>query len=251
MDITLSPIEVRVLGSLVEKELTTPEYYPLSLNAVVLACNQKSNRDPVMSLCDEDVSAALETLRGKNLAWQMSTAGGRVPKFEHNLPAKLKLAGLGGALAGAENSQAPENQDAGGAVETSLMRRELAVLTALMLRGPLTPGELRGVSGRMYAFKDAAELEETVQKLMSAETGPLIAKLPKQPGRKEQRYAHLFSGDIAVQAASPDAPAGAPAAAPALPLSDRLSILEQKVALLADEIVALKQAVMEVKKPPV
>jgi uncharacterized protein YceH (UPF0502 family) len=246
MDITLSPIEVRVLGSLVEKELTTPEYYPLSLNAVVLACNQKSNRDPVMSLCDEDVSAALETLRGKNLAWQMSTAGGRVPKFEHNLPAKLKLAGLGGA----ENAPAPENQ-AGGAVETNLMRRELSVLTALMLRGPLTAGELRGVSGRMYAFKDPAELEETVQKLMSAGTGPLIAKLAKQPGRKEQRYAHLFSGDIAAQAGPSDAPAvGAPAAAPALPLSDRLSLLEQKVSMLADEIVALKQTVFEIKKPP-
>jgi uncharacterized protein YceH (UPF0502 family) len=103
----------------------------------------------------------------------------------------------------------------------------------------------------MYAFKDAVELEETVQKLMSAETGPLIAKLAKQPGRKEQRYAHLFSGDIAAQAAPVDASAtGAQAAVPALPLSDRLSLLEQKVALLADEIVALKQTVMEIKKPP-
>jgi hypothetical protein len=103
----------------------------------------------------------------------------------------------------------------------------------------------------MYAFKDPAELEDTVQKLMSAETGPLVAKLPKQPGRKEQRYAHLFSGDIAAQAGPSDAPAaGAPAAAPALPLSDRLSLLEQKVSMLADEIVALKQTVFEIKKPP-
>lgn len=251
MDIVLSPIEVRVLGSLVEKELTTPEYYPLSLNALVLACNQKSNRDPVMSLCNEDVSAALETLRGKNLAWQMSTAGGRVPKFEHNLPAKLKLAALGGPPTGAEIAPAPENQAGGSAVETNLMRRELAVLTALMLRGPLTPGELRSVTGRMYSFKDPAELEETVQKLMSAEIGPLIAKLPKQPGRKEQRYAHLFSGDVAAQAVPSDAPAaGAQAAVPALPLSDRMSLLEQKVTMLADEIVALKQAVVDSKKLP-
>jgi hypothetical protein len=252
MDITLSPIEVRVLGSLVEKELTTPEYYPLSLNALVLACNQKSNRDPVMSLSNEDVNAALETLRGKNLAWQFSAAGGRVPKYEHNLPAKLMAAiHSGDAVSGNETGDAPPDSLVHGrTVATNLVRRELSVLTALMLRGPLTPGELRSVTGRMYSFKDPAELDETVQKLMSAQTGPLIAKLPKQPGRKEQRYTHLFSGDTAAQAAPPDAPAtGAQAAAPALPLSDRLSLLEQKVSMLADEIVALKQAVVEIKKP--
>jgi uncharacterized protein YceH (UPF0502 family) len=252
MDIVLSPIEVRVLGSLVEKELTTPEYYPLTLNALVLACNQKSNRDPVMSLCNEDVSAALELLRGKNLAWQMSVAGARVPKYEHNLPAKLMAAfHPGDSASGNETGDAPPDSLVHGrTVATTLVRRELAVLTALMLRGPLTPGELRGVTGRMYPFKDPAELEETVQKLMSSEFGPLIAKLPKQPGRKEQRYAHLFSGDVAAQSAPADAPgAGAQTAAPALPLSDRLSLLEQKVALLADEIVAIKQAVVEIKKP--
>ncbi|HUI94055.1 MAG TPA: YceH family protein [Chitinivibrionales bacterium] len=246
MDITLSPVEARVLGSLVEKELTTPEYYPLSLNALVLACNQKNNRDPVMSLSEEEVSATLTTLRSKDLAWQMSTAGGRVPKYEHSLPARLS------AIKGETGATHQDSIVNGRTVATNQMRPELAVLTALMLRGPLTGGELRGVTGRMYSFKDPAELETTIQKLMNWENGPLIVKLPKQPGRKEQRYAHLFSGDAAAQPGPSEAVAAVPqAAAPAtgLPLNDRLSVVEQKVAMLLEEVVTLKQAIIALKKP--
>ena len=142
MDIILSPVEARVLGSLVEKELTTPEYYPLSLNALTAACNQKNNRDPVMSLTADDVTMALESLRGKNLAWQLSTAGGRVPKFEHNLPARLAIAAQD-AQGNADASE--ENAPATRSVAANMLRPELAVLAELLLRGPLTAGELRTV----------------------------------------------------------------------------------------------------------
>jgi uncharacterized protein len=245
MEIVLSPVEVRVLGSLVEKELTTPEYYPLSLHALVAACNQKSNRDPVMSLSGDDVSMAIGTLRGKNLAWQLNTAGGRVPKFEHNLPARLAIAAQDES---ASDAPLPSDGDAATRVKTtSLMRRELAVLAALMLRGPLTAGEIRGVTGRMHPFKDIPETEETLAKLMKPESGPLVVKLAKQAGRKEQRYAHCFSGALAPQAETIGAPqANAPA--PAGSVNDRFLILEKKVGMLADEIAAMKQAFEEFRK---
>jgi uncharacterized protein YceH (UPF0502 family) len=251
MDIVLSPVEVRVLGSLVEKELTTPEYYPLSLNSLVAACNQKSNRDPVMELTEDEVGQALDSLRGKNLAWQLNTAGGRVPKFEHNLPARLKTLAAaaqntsgqnqgGDTAAGAD----PETADAK-AVENTLMRRELSMLTVLMLRGPLTVGEIRTCTGRMHSFKDLPEVEETLQRLCGWEGGPLTVKLARETGRKEHRYAHLFCG-----ATASSAPGVQEAAeAPRLPVSDRVAILEQKVALLTEEIVALKQAQSGAKKP--
>jgi uncharacterized protein len=253
MDIVLSPVEARVLGSLVEKELTTPEYYPLSLNALTAACNQKNNRDPAMSLSADDVTMALESLRGKNLAWQLSTAGGRVPKFEHNLPARLAIAAQGAPAdaAGAQGNvdTSAENAPATRSIAANMVRPELAILTELLLRGPLTAGELRTVTARMHAFPSIDEVEAYVLKLMSPALGPLIAKLPKQPGKKEQRYAHCFFGDVPAQQVATTPPEGAsPAPVVAGSVNDRFAVLEQKVNMLADEIVAIKQAIVEMKK---
>jgi uncharacterized protein YceH (UPF0502 family) len=246
MDIVLSPVEVRVLGSLVEKELTTPEYYPLSLNSLVAACNQKSNRDPVMTLTDDDVTMAVGSLRGKNLAWQLNTAGGRVPKFEHNLPARMKI------LTGSVQADLPQTDtDATGdqkdakAAEFNLLRREIAVLCVLMLRGPLTVGEIRGCTGRMYPFTGLPDVEESVNRLSGE---GLVAKLPREPGRKENRFCHCFS-DVTSQSAA-DTPAVAADQPVILPgtVPDRIGQLEQKVVRLTEEIVVLRQAFEEFRK---
>ena len=217
MDILLSPHEVRVLGSLIEKELTTPEYYPLTLNSLMAACNQKSNRDPVLSLSENDVKKAMDQLRGKTLAWEMNLSGSRVPKYEHNLPAKF-----------------------------AFTPQETAALCVLMLRGPCTPGEIRVSSGRMYAFNDLAEVEETLRGLTEKQNGPFVTKLPMQPGRKEHRFAHLFSGEVPMQAIEPLVSQGP--AASENPSVDRLSVLEERVAELSDELTAMKGAFEEFKK---
>src|SRR6202051_609891 len=162
MDILLSDVETRVLGSLVEKELTTPEYYPLSLNALVNACNQKSNRDPVMTLQEDAVRQALRSLSDQAL---VRSAGGdsRVPKFEHRLNELYNF-----------------------------HRHEIAVLCVLLLRGPQTPGELRTRAERMYAFEDLEAVHSALHHLMRREP-PLAKILPRQPGPKGARYLQLFS----------------------------------------------------------
>jgi hypothetical protein len=265
MDIVLSPVEVRVLGSLVEKELTTPEYYPLSLIALVAACNQKSNRDPVMTLTGDDVALAIESLRGKNLAWQLNAAGGRVPKFEHNLPARLKVLSEAAMAEKIQNStaaevtnvsevmDASEEQPNARAVEFNLLRKEIAVLCVLMLRGPLTIGEVRGCTGRMYQFKDLADVEDCVTRLSTA---GFIQKLARQPGTKESRFHHCFfaapavSASSAPQAAPPDAAAPAAAQPVVLPgtVADRVMLLEQKVAQLTNDVSGIRQAFEEFRK---
>ncbi len=160
----LTSIEARVLGCLIEKELATPEYYPLSLNALTNACNQRSNRDPVMSLDEADVSQALDALRFKGLAMQ-SAEGSRVAKYAHALTSKLYLEPY-----------------------------ELAIVAELLLRGPQTVGELRTRTERMYSFGDLAAVETVLNDLMERET-PLVTRLARQPGRKESRFAHLFCGE--------------------------------------------------------
>lgn len=155
----LNQIEVRVLGALLEKDLATPEYYPLSLNALINACNQKSNRDPVVNYDDATVQAALERLKHK----QRSGPGLRVEKYGHRLG------------------------------DWNLGRRELALLCLLLLRGPQTPGELRARSERLYAFSDLAAVEHTLQNLLDRQP-PLVVRLPRLPGTKEFRFAHLLSG---------------------------------------------------------
>jgi uncharacterized protein YceH (UPF0502 family) len=208
MDILLSAVETRVLGSLVEKELTTPEYYPLSLNALVNACNQKSNRDPAMNLHEDDVREALRTLDKKGLAGAADNMVSRVSKYEHRL------------------------QEA-----YNFTRHEIAILSELLLRGPQTPGELRSRAERMHKFDDLGIVQSTLQRLMKREP-PLVKVLPRQPGTKEARYAHLMSGDVEVS--SPDSTAGIVAASGASN-GERVARLEDQVANLQSEIVDLKQ----------
>jgi uncharacterized protein len=166
MSIELSDVEVRALGSLVEKEITTPEYYPLSLNALVNACNQKSNREPVMNLDEEAVRKALRSLTDRAMV-RSASGDSRVAKFEHRLNELYNF-----------------------------HRHEIAVLCVLLLRGPQTPGELRTRSERLYAFEDLDAVHAALNLLMRREP-PLVKILPRQPGTKESRYMHLMSGDVA------------------------------------------------------
>jgi len=200
MEFVLNPIEARVLGCLIEKELATPEYYPLTLNALTNACNQKSNRDPVMALEDAEVVRALDSLRFQRLAHQ-SAEGVRAAKYCHNLEGLLRL----------------EPQ-------------ELAILAELLLRGPQTVGELRGRAERMAPINDLAAAEEALTSLSERES-PLVTRLPRQAGRKEQRYAHLLSG---VPEVSDEGSARVMAE------NERLAALEAEVAALRDEIIELR-----------
>jgi uncharacterized protein len=208
MDILLTEVETRVLGSLVEKELTTPEYYPLSLNALVNACNQKSNRDPVMNLDEGAVREALRTLDKKGLAGAADNMVSRVSKYEHRL------------------------QEA-----YNFTRHEIAILSELLLRGPQTPGELRSRADRMHKFDDLGIVQSTLQRLMKREP-PLVKVLPRQPGTKEARYAHLLSGDVEV---SPPVSSVGVAATSSASGGDRIARLEDQVENLQSEIADLKQ----------
>src|SRR5438477_4927492 len=192
----LSGMEARVLGSLIEKEITTPDYYPLSLNSLVNACNQKNNREPVMNLDDDTVREALDALHAKNLAEPASGVESRVTKYEHRLQETFNF-----------------------------NRGETAILCVLLLRGPQTPGELRGRTERMQRFEALDEVQSTLQRLMECEP-PLVKVLPRQPGTKEARYTHLLSGDmedVSVARASSPAIANNPAD------TERLARLEDEV----------------------
>ncbi len=202
MDFQLDAEEARVLGSLLEKEITTPEYYPLSLNALLNACNQKSNRDPIMHLDEDALERAVYTLRDKGLLLNITGAGSRVVKYGHRLTEKLNLG-----------------------------RRETALLCELMLRGPQTLGELRTRGERMHRFDDLAEVESVLDRMPE-----LVTKLPRRAGEKEVRYAHLLSGAPEI-GASPDQPAGATAPA----RLDRVGVLEAEVAELRREFAELKE----------
>ncbi len=212
----LSEAEARVLGALIEKDITTPDYYPLSLNALVNACNQKNNRDPVMSLTEDAVRDALSSLQEKRMAGPAGGADSRVTKYEHRL-------------------QEVFNFD----------RREIAVVCVLLLRGPQTPGELRGRTERMYRFETLDDVQSALQKLMDRQ--PSLARvLPRQPGTKESRYMHLFSGDVAADSAAvPSIPATRPAGDP---LESRIANLENEVLSLSSEIADLRREFGEFKQ---
>jgi hypothetical protein len=207
MELGLDADEVRVLGSLLEKEITTPEYYPLSLNALLNACNQKSNRDPIVHFDEDRVERVLYMLRDKGLSLNITGAGSRVPKYGHRLSEKLNLG-----------------------------RRELAVLCELMVRGPQTLGELRTRAERMHPFDDLAEVESVIERMPE-----LVTKLPRRSGEKEARYAHLLSGTPQAdsQAASSFAERSVDSA-PA-PRSDRVTVLETEVAQLRRDLEDLRQ----------
>jgi uncharacterized protein YceH (UPF0502 family) len=214
MDILLNDVETRVLGSLVEKELTTPEYYPLSLNALVNACNQKSNRDPVMNLDEEAVRESLRNLDKKGLAGPADNMVSRVSKYEHRL------------------------QEA-----YNFTRHEIAILAELLLRGPQTPGELRSRADRMHKFDDLGIVQSTLQRLMKREP-PLVKVLPRQPGTKEARYAHLLSGDVEL----PQDTAARPTVAGSSVGGDRIARLEAQVETLQSEFADLKQQLAAFRK---
>lgn len=211
----LSENEVRVLGALVEKDITTPDYYPLSLSALINASNQKSNRDPVLELDESDVRTALDGLNQKRLAGQTSTAESRVPKYAHRL-------------------QEVFNFD----------RRETAVLCVLLLRGPQTPGELRGRTERMYKFEDLSVVESALHRLMQRQP-PLVKKLPRLVGTKESRYAHLLAGDVEEWNAPEETPPGAASRGEE---DQRLARLESDMQSLREELDTLRQQFEQFRK---
>ena len=213
----LNDVEVRVLGSLVEKQVTTPEYYPLTLNALTLACNQKNNRNPVTSYDEGTVAQALDTLREKNLAYIFHGSTSRVPKYKHVMPEVMHLS-------------APE----------------LAIMSVLMLRGPQTPGELRGNASRLYEFSGLEEIQQVLDSLVSKETEPLVMRLPRQSGQKEARFAHLLSGpvDVDTSVVEPSAKVSTPRSSQ----SERIDRLEQEVATLTEGMQKLQEQFEEFKR---
>ncbi|NLG77052.1 MAG: DUF480 domain-containing protein [Xanthomonadaceae bacterium] len=204
MNLELSPNEIRVIGCLIEKSITTPDQYPLSINALTNACNQKSNRDPVMALDERTVQETIDGLVKKHLVLERSGFGSRVPKYQH----RFCNTGFG---------------------SLEFTPQATAILCELMLRGPQTPGELRGRSARMAEIRDAGEVEATLHALATREDGPFVVKLAREPGRRESRYAHLFGGPIeaSVEPEYVDVPA---TAAPSL--VERIEALERQVAEL-------------------
>jgi uncharacterized protein len=199
----LDSTEIRILGSLMEKQLSTPEYYPLTLNALVAATNQKSNREPVMELSENDLQRALDRLQDEKLVWKVM--GGRAVRFDHNLDAVWHIG-----------------------------RAEKALLTLLFLRGPQTAGEMRGRSDRLHQFASVAEAEGTLRE-MAAHSEPLVRQLPRRPGQKEERWSHTVGGAVveAVEPVSTSTPASEP-------LSVRVQTLETRVAALEETLAALR-----------
>jgi len=213
-ELTLTENEVRVLGSLIEKDITTPDYYPLSLNALVNACNQKSNREPVMQLDENAVRDALSGLQEHRLAGPAGGADSRVTKYEHRTQEVFNFT-----------------------------RAEVAVLCVLLLRGPQTPGELRGRTERMHRFETLDEVQSALQKLMQRQP-PLVKVLPRQPGTKESRWVHLLAGDVVV----PEAPQAAAGTGYCLGDSERLARLEEEVGSLRREVGELRDQLERFRK---
>jgi uncharacterized protein YceH (UPF0502 family) len=215
MPLELSALEARVIGCLIEKQVATPDQYPLSLNALVNACNQRSNREPVLNLEERDVQAVVDVLMRKQLVLEKSGFGSRVPKY-HQLFCNTQFGSL------------------------QFSRQQTAIVCELLLRGPQTPGELRTHAGRLAPIRDVAEVEAAVEDLMTRPEGPYVARLAREPGRRESRYAQLFTGvpTQAVADESTDLPAATTAAESGL--AARVSALEAEVAGLRMAIEALQ-----------
>ena len=217
MRIELDPLETRVIGCMIEKQITTPDQYPLSLNALANACNQKSNRDPVMNLDEPTVQHTLDALSRKHLVLERSGFGSRVPKYQH-LFCNTEYGSL------------------------KFSAQELAIVCELLLRGPQTPGELRSRAGRMASFTDVSEVEAALQSLLERESGPLVARLPREPGRRGSRYMHLFGGEPPPRASAESVATEDPAAAGEgdAALADRIARLEEEVRQLRAELDELR-----------
>ena len=236
MKIELTPIEARVIGCLIEKQITTPDQYPLSLNALVNACNQKSNRDPVLELEERIVQQTVDDLSRKHLVVEKSGFGSRVPKYQHRFC----------------------NTEYG---TLKLDPRELAIVCELLVRGPQTPGELRSRAARMAEFTDVSEVEAALTQLSEREDGPFVTRLAREPGRRDSRYAHLFSGPVEGGGAERhpgDARPGYTDVAHSAPLEPRSTIptpetafpdmrQEERLERLEDEVRALRAELNDLK----
>lgn len=215
MNIELTALEARVIGCLIEKAITTPDQYPLSLNALMNACNQKSNRDPIMDLDERTVQQTLDSLSRKHLVLDKSGFGSRVQKYQH----RFCNTGFG---------------------SLTFSPLETAIVCELLVRGPQTPGELRTRSGRMAEVHDVSEVETALLNLATREDGPFVAQLPREPGRRDARYSHLFSGDVDVAEIAAAAAVPAPTAVRSPPQAERIEKLEELVAGLRRELDELK-----------
>lgn len=219
MNIHLSPTEARIIGSLIEKAITTPDQYPLSLNALTNACNQKSNRDPVLELNERTVQETLDGLVRKHLVLERSGFGSRVPKYQH----RFCNTGFG---------------------SLEFTPQETAILCELLLRGPQTPGELRTRASRMADVNDVSDIETALNRLAAREDGPFVVRLAREPGRRDSRYAHLLSGAVEVGEEPAEAASASQARTPSLQasLQERVATLEQLVQQLRGEVDELKRA---------
>jgi uncharacterized protein YceH (UPF0502 family) len=213
VNIELTALEARVIGCLIEKAITTPDQYPLSLNALTNACNQKSNRDPIMDLDERTVQQTLDSLTRKHLILEKSGFGSRVPKYQH----RFCNTGFG----------AP-----------NFTELETAIVCELLARGAQTPGELRTRCSRLAQVSDVSEVDLALMNLATREDGPYVAQLPREPGRRDARYAHLFSGDIDISELPPPTHSAEPRPAPQ---SERIQRLEELVAELREELNELKE----------
>ena len=212
----LNEIETRVVGALVEKQLTTPEYYPLTLNALVAACNQKNNREPVMTLTEVEVTNALEHLRDRNIVYVFYGSNARVPKYKHMLPSVFELEPA-----------------------------EVAIIAVLLLRGSQTLGELRERTGRMHEFSGLGEVQETLDSLARRDE-PLVVKLERAPGQKEARFTHLLSGEIDMEKIA--ATTSTPQPRSTAQSAGKVEQWEQQIAELKSEITSLKERFDEFQK---
>ncbi|WP_038176639.1 MULTISPECIES: YceH family protein [Vibrio] len=212
MNIELTQVETRVIGALIEKEVTTPDYYPLSLNSLTAACNQKSNREPVMSLSEIDVQQAVDNLIARRLISDESGFNSRTSKFRHRFC----------------------NTEFG---DLKLTKQEKAIACCLLLRGAQTPGELRTRTNRLADFTDVKEVEAALEHMAVRSEGALVVKLPREPGKRESRYMHLFSGEVDINDI-PNIPEST-----AVVGSERIEILEQEVAQLKQDLTELKELV--------
>ncbi|PNH81936.1 YceH family protein [Vibrio diazotrophicus] len=209
MNIELSPLEARVIGCLIEKEVTTPDYYPLTLNSLTAAVNQKSNREPVLSLSDAEVQDVVSELISRRLVSDESGFNSRASKFQHRFC----------------------NTEFG---DLKLNEQELGIVCCLLLRGPQTPGELRTRTNRLCSFNDVKETEAVLERLAARELGALVVKLPREPGKRESRYQHLFSGEVDLEALAVESSSASSFS------SNKMEMLEAEVAELREEVAELR-----------
>lgn len=219
MNIELSPVEARVIGCLIEKEVTTPDYYPLTLNSLTAACNQKSNREPVMSLSDSEVQEAVDALVARRLVSDESGFNSRASKFQHRFC----------------------NTEFG---DLKLSKKEKGITCCLLLRGPQTPGELRTRTNRLAEFSDVKEVEAVLEKMASREEGALVVKLPREAGKRESRYMHLFSGEVDIETFASTSPMQTSNSVD----NERIEALESEVAELKSELAQLKSLVEQLTR---